>query len=203
MHGAALLGAALLASCGGNLCVRTQPADMLGIPAGGEFALQAGGLDILAECDRPAPGSVRWSSSNPDVATVDEHGRVRARQAGTVEITARTGRRGRVITPLRIHPRVARVQVHASSSLASVGDTVRVEAAAFDGAGRRLDIPILITADGAGMPVDRGGSILAPPWTDLNQHYSGRLDFRANSPGTTMVRALVIGHADSLEINVR
>lgn len=57
--------------------------DTLGLTVGETGSLEAG-----YELDKPLMGSIKWSSSNPAVASVDSEGNVKAITAGTAIITA-------------------------------------------------------------------------------------------------------------------
>lgn len=66
------------------LCVRAvdgRHPPRMAVPVGQAVRVAAGRLDILDECDRPAPPDVRWTSSKLAVLMVDGVGVARARRA--------------------------------------------------------------------------------------------------------------------------
>ena len=72
------------------LCIRSPIASgpELVLPVGDTLRVAAGQLDILHECDRPAPAAVRWASSDPGILEVDSAGIVRGRAVGRADLIA-------------------------------------------------------------------------------------------------------------------
>ncbi len=87
---------------------------------------------------RPYP-EARWSSSNPDVATVDAFGNVRAVAPGRVTVTATvqgiSGARTHSVTP---SPIVA-IEVRGGSERVRTGDVQNFTATPLDGVGRPVE----------------------------------------------------------------
>ena len=94
---------------------------------------------------RPQP-TVRWASSNPDVATVDRFGNVTALEPGAVVISATVdGVKGDLRYTIGPSP-VASLEVQVSQADVRTGDVVKVNAVAKDRAGAELrDAPITWT----------------------------------------------------------
>jgi hypothetical protein len=85
----------------------------------------------------------QWSSSDPEVASVDDYGNVTAHAPGTVEIAAETeGVRGSVRHEIEAFP-AQRLEISADVGEVLTGDVVRVRARALDAAGREVaDAPV-------------------------------------------------------------
>jgi len=94
---------------------------------------------------RPQP-TVRWTSSNPAVATVDRFGNVTAIKPGAVTISATVdGTKGDLAYNIPASP-VASLDVQVSAADARTGDVVRVKAVAKDRNGGEIeDAPITWT----------------------------------------------------------
>jgi hypothetical protein len=130
-------------------------------------ALHAGGSE------RPTP-SVRWTSSNPSVASVDEFGNVTAHQPGSVNVTAEVeGVRAERRYVIAANP-VARLVIEVDRPVLRTGDAIplRVAALASDGS-PVTDIPITwsysytpddsVVAPGAAAVIDRGYFVAESP----------------------------------------
>ncbi len=113
------------------------------------------------------PGAaIAWSSSDPDVATVDATGRVTAVGVGTAEIRARAdvvvSRRGVTVSATDFNLRVARVDfIQVAQDAAADVPLVRGKPTAvrlFPEATHPgfTDVPILVTIERAGTPVFTG-----------------------------------------------
>jgi hypothetical protein len=79
------------------LCVRAvdgRHPPRMAVPVGQAVRVAAGQLDILDECDRPAPPDVRWTSSKLAVLMVDGVGVARARAGPRGPDRECRGRRG-------------------------------------------------------------------------------------------------------------
>jgi hypothetical protein len=113
------------------------------------YAGTAVGMDLSAfhgDGTRRPAGETAWSSSNPEVATVDRFGEVFAQHPGTVTITAeyagvRTSREIRV----EEFP-ATRIELTGGAAEARIGDVLDFRVTLSDEAGRRID----------GIPVDWG-----------------------------------------------
>jgi hypothetical protein len=129
------------AACGALLgCDSTGPSPAAVYIAPATVALEDGATaKLTATLRNPKTRQVRWSSSNPLVATVDVTGLVTALINGRVTITAamvedssRTATADVVVSG----PPVATIDVTPTSSVVYVGRTVRLSATARSGAGR-------------------------------------------------------------------
>lgn len=132
--------------------------DVVGLSPGGSIQLNARAEDAQG---RPLPGRrVAWSSSNAQVASVDNAGRVTAHSSGSAQITATidgvSGEAHIAVTPAP----VASVDVTPAASKLAIGDTVRLTATPRDGNGAPLggravswssSDPALATVDNAGL----------------------------------------------------
>ena len=94
---------------------------------------------------RPQP-TVRWTSSNTAVATVDRFGNVTALKPGAVTIAATVdGTKGELAYNIPASP-VASLDVHVSQADVRTGDVVKVQAVAKDSRGAEIkDAPVLWT----------------------------------------------------------
>jgi len=114
---------------------------------------------------------VRWSSSNEALATVDETGLVRALHKGTVRITAEAGSNDVAGTiELAIGPAmILSIEVVQKNVSIAAGETVRLEAIAYDERGNPVDDatffwrssnPLIldVTEDGAITGVGKGSA---------------------------------------------
>jgi uncharacterized protein YjdB len=83
--------------------------------------------------------TVIWSSSNQDVATVNDDGRVTALAEGDATITATSeGHNGTASVTVKPVP-VGRVELSPSSATVDVGETVDLDATVRDANGKKLD----------------------------------------------------------------
>lgn len=91
---------------------------------------------------RPEP-RFRWSSSTPEVATVDRHGNVTAHRPGAVTITASlAGAEGAVRYEVAPFP-ATRLEIAGAADQARTGDVLRYAARLTDDAGREhRDVPV-------------------------------------------------------------
>ncbi len=146
--------------------------------------------------DREVHGrSVAWSSSSSGVATVDADGRVTARAAGSVRITATSeGRKGdvslRVLAPATSTPgTVHRVVVEPSSLTLDArgrGETAPLRVRAYDAQGRELQVKRV-------------------RWHTSNRRVARVSDsglVRAESPGTAVITATVSGKSGQAHVTV-
>ncbi|MEX2582383.1 MAG: Ig-like domain-containing protein [Gemmatimonadota bacterium] len=106
--------------------------------------LVAGQRMKLGATAHSALGDVRddgfvWRSSAPEVASVDELGRVRAVAAGEATISATTGGVSSGVAIEVVPDRVARVEITPSATRARQGDVIRFEVTAIDEAGRPIE----------------------------------------------------------------
>ncbi len=105
---------------------------------------------------------VQWSTSDPDVATVDRFGRVAAHSTGSVTVTAEVeGVQGSLTTEVVPFPG-ERVEVRASAQDVHTGDVVHLEARVLDGTGSEIsDAPVTwsleyVPHDSIGVPQSPG-----------------------------------------------
>jgi len=123
---------------------------------GSRLAHQAAALHADGSL-RPRP-QVRWSSSDPGVASVDRFGNVEARAPGTVRIAAEVeGVRGELehtVFPLR----AVSLELEGGAEEARTGDVLRYRPVALDAEGRRVE-DLVVTWALAYTPDD---SIVAP-----------------------------------------
>jgi len=113
----------------------------------------------------PTHTSVRWSTSNPSIASVDRFGNVTAHQTGSVEIVAQVEEtRGILRHEVRPFP-AQRLELGGGSHEARTGDVLRFAANAFDADGREIaDIPVIwshtfIASDSVGPHSGSSGQI--------------------------------------------
>jgi len=191
----------LTVSCGrSTLCFNAAPHQRV-VPVGVQFQLRAGLLDILHDCDLPAPAGLQWLSANPEIATVDTNGVLRGIRPGRTEAIARYGRK-QVRTPIEVVPAIARLQLSPVDTTITIGDTVVFRAAAYAPDGSPLNSVRVHIGAGADnwprlilSPVDRPQSAAGAG--------SGAVVLQARSEGTTHVFASVIGLSDSVLVRVR
>jgi uncharacterized protein YjdB len=149
--------------------------------------------------DRP----VTWSSSAPDIATVDGNGIVRAVAPGSATIMAQAeGRTGRVA--LRVTPApavvarpapVASVQVSPPTTTVQVGGSVTLSAAVLDGKGNPLtDRTVTWTVNGSAISVLPNGVV-----TGLQP---GTAVVRAESEGKSGTATVTVGPAVVTEVRL-
>jgi hypothetical protein len=97
--------------------------------------------------ERPSShAAVRWSSSNPDVATVNSFGQVRAVGTGAVEIRAQVdGVTGAASYQVEAFP-AERLEILTDVDQARTGDVIPVQARALDAQGNEIDdLPITLS----------------------------------------------------------
>jgi hypothetical protein len=118
---------------------------------------------------------VRWSTSDPEIATADRFGRVAAHAAGRVTVTAEVeGVEGFAAVDVEPFPG-ERMEVSAAMQDVRTGDVVHLEATVLDGQGREVrDAPVTWTYEY--VPHDSIGAPKAP-----GQVADGR--FVADVPG--------------------
>ncbi|MCH7564551.1 MAG: Ig-like domain-containing protein [Gemmatimonadetes bacterium] len=143
--------ASVLAHCegvSGALYVEVIPATVVSVElTGAPESLAVGEVATLVAEPRGGRGqslekTVVWTSSNPDVATVDQEGRVETLAEGMVEIAAECGdHSSRVAIEVRPIP-VARIEISTPPDQLWVTDTFHLEATAFDSRDRVLDRPV-------------------------------------------------------------
>ncbi len=137
---------------------------------------------------------VNWSSSDPDVATVDRFNRLQAQEAGSTVLTAQVDD---IQTTWNIEVRpnpVTRVEVSSNTERAVTGEVVRFEARPLDADGNVVDdIPVSYTFN-------------ADPDDDLGEGAAGLIKndgrFVANEPGLFTVTATSGGLAGDYTIRV-
>ena len=128
---------------------------------------------------------VDWEASNPAAATVDRTGVLTAVAPGRSEITAKVGRRTRVLAVDVILPLVARVVVSIARDSLRPGDFTTALVQLFDRREAALQEAVTWRSSSAAVAsVDRDGVI------------------RASGPGRTTISASAGGVADSAQIVV-
>jgi hypothetical protein len=146
--------------------------------------------DVCAGSVRYPIPRLGWRSSRPEVASVDSTGLLTGRRRGTTTVSVPWGAR-RLKRPFTVLPPVAAIRWQPVSAIVRVGDTLFLEAVAYDSAGRRVaNIPVAYTrwVEGrAGYPVARRSK--AP-----------RYRLVPDSLGRFRVFAVLAHRVDSLEI---
>jgi serine/threonine-protein kinase len=129
--------------------------------------------------------NVRWSSSDPTVATVDGAGTVRAVAPGRVQLTASTQDATSSVTLTVVPVRLSRITIVPPPPPVHVGDQVRLSATAYD---------------------RRGGTRPATMhWSTRDGHVGAVTDdgvFTARAPGSAVVEAEAGGVRASATITV-
>ena len=192
---------ALLGCDGSGFCFRSAPNSDFGMPAGSEFQLEVGRIDILGDCDRLFTGEVTWASTNPAVARVTPDAVLRAIAPGITEIIAESeGAEKRI--RLEVVPRVARIAISPADTTITVGDTAIFQAIAYG-------------VDGTALPnvrvsVGPSGDFMPTPWLFPVSHVNPRLAplrnavaVRALQKGSTHIVGSVIGFKDSVRVHIR
>ena len=84
-----LAAALLIVGCGSEGA--TVSTGSLAIVPGGEVRIEVGATVALSATDVDGPVDVVWSCSPPEVATIDDSGRLTGLSPGTARVTARRG----------------------------------------------------------------------------------------------------------------
>ncbi len=115
---------------------------------------------LTAEGRERATVEIRWSSRNPEVASVTDEGYARGRSAGTATLVATAeGVQGTLGVRVRENP-VRSVELTPESPSVRTGDVVRFEAVARDGDGNRVeDVPLTYSVSGTGTRDAPGASV--------------------------------------------
>jgi hypothetical protein len=192
----------LLMGCDASgFCVRSAPNSNFGMPAGSQFQLEVGRIDILGECDRPYGGEVTWESTNTAVARVTPDAVLRALAPGITEIIAQSEGSERRIR-LEVVPRVARIAIFPSDTSITVGDTAIFQAVAFGVDGNPLP--------NVRVSVSPAGDLMPTPWLFPVSHVNPRLAplrnavaVQALQEGSTHIVGSVIGFKDSVPVHLR
>ncbi len=140
---------------------------------------------------------VRWSSSDPSVATVNEFGVVRGVGTGTVEIRAEVeGVAGSVSYDVRSFP-AEQLEISTEARQVRTGDVVHFQVRALDGQGNEIsDLPItwshtFIAHDSIGSHV--GGSGITRDGRFVGE-YAGEYTILANAGRLTATHTLWVEH---------
>jgi hypothetical protein len=159
---------------------------------------------------RPDP-AVRWSSSEPAVATVDAFGNVTGRAEGRATITASFGGRDASVDyAVEALPNVS-ITLEGGPTEARTGDVVRLDAVVRDGSGRvRDDVPVswshgytaaegMLGVAATGQIADDGAYVADVPGihtvTASVGAASARHSFRA-TPRDVVQELEIVGHGD-------
>ena len=207
---AALVLCAAALGCGSpQLCIGTPELGWIrgiAFPVGTEVPFRAGGVDILGECDLPAPSGVTWASSAPALAVVTENGVLRAVSPGKVDVIARR-RDEEVRYPVTVTPTVARLEIHPGDTSIAVGDTVELRAVAYGTDGAPLP-DIVVGMQAMQNPRAYPGGPSPDGFHEANAPGSAAPLFRTNvlrvyareSGVTGRVTAWVMGRADTVQL---
>lgn len=200
---------------GPPLCLRT-PGGGQAFTVGSAAELSPGTLDLLGECDRPAPPDVSWSSSAPDVATVSAAGVVHALSPGDVEVTARSGP-ATATWEVTVFPVIDRIDIEPQNAVMTVGDTLVYWARAYGVGGVPLpNAPVTIFPRSSPPVSDSTGRwnwdawVVYPVYSPFRMRRAeGRTEswrnvaaLHAKRPGSTQVTVSVYGFRDSTTITV-
>ncbi len=192
----------LLIGCDATgFCVRAAPNPNFGMPAGSEFQLEVGRIDILGECDRPFGGEVTWESTNTSVAQVTPDAVLRALTPGITEIIAQSeGSEKRI--RLEVVPRITRIAIFPRDTTITVGDTAIFQAIAYGADGNPLP--------NVRVSVSPAGDFVPTPWLFPVSHVNPRLAplrnaiaVQALQEGSTHIVGSVIGFKDSVPVHLR
>lgn len=138
---------------------------------------------------------VKWSSSNPAVASVDAYGVVTAKKAGPVTISATAEQvTGKLVATVAPNP-VREIRLTGAAATARTGDVVHFTATALDAAGKPVpDAPVTFSVSGT--PEDSVIAQFPPAEIDAK----GR--FVAQKAGSYMVLAAAAGTATQVPIQI-
>src|SRR5690606_15546081 len=129
---------------------------------------------------------IKWTSENPEIATVDDNGRVTARMTGlALIVAAAVGCEAETLT-VAVDPEVSEVRVTPEATTIAVGENETFTVAVLDAGGTEISDP----------PVT---------WSSTNPDVAsiddeGRVD--AVAPGSAGIVATVGGVADTADIVV-
>ncbi len=142
-----------------------------------------------------------WSSANPEIATVDAEGMVRAVAPGSADITARFPDGGSSTVEARLTLRVrrapvARLTLTADRPTIEVGDRLTVRAAVWDASGAEVTgvTPMWRSTNPAVAQVDADGQVVA-----LSE---GRVSITAEHGGQTGQLALLVVPAAIVQLAI-
>ena len=189
------------------LCIRPLPvgySEDLVLPIGAAFRVGAGQLDILHECDRPAPPEVHWASSNPDVVEVDSTGLARGRARGRAELVASAeGVEARLT--VTVVPPVTRIVITPADTVLAVGDTVLFRASAIGANGQPIPEALLSLRVHEDRTSNASGSspLFLPVWpfgSQPRRPEPNTLRVRALRTGGGYIVAAMVGRVDSVRV---
>jgi hypothetical protein len=192
-----------------KLCVRSLNSRhplRLALPVGSHFRVAAGQLDILDECDRPAPPDVRWASNDPRVLEVDSAGVVRGRAPGRAEVIASaSGVAARLA--VTVVPPVKHITITPTEKVFVVGDTITFHAMAYGVNGQPMpEVPLELgvhenrSASPGGVRAAIGRVWQTGPARQRAE--TNTIQVRALREGTAYVVAAIVGRADSVRVHV-
>ncbi len=157
--------------------------------AGGRFYVGASRRHVATVTDEAGDvrdEAVRWTSSDPAIATVDRFGVLAAHRPGQVTLTATAGGvDGSVRYTVAANP-VTSMSLTASQEIGRTGDVIHFRASPLAGASAVADIPV--TYGVLSYPAPEATADIAPAEVDQK----GR--FVAYKPGIYTVTASVPGH---------
>lgn len=167
---------------------------------GESVRLTAGRLDLLHECDRPAPAGVRWTTSDTVVATVGANAMLRALAPGRIQAVARA-RGSEASLDITVVPQISALRFTPAQPSLSVGDSLLVSAVALDGTGAvvpEATLNFLVTRRPA-FP-DRTGQLAVA--NDHRQPPPNSLWVRGARAGDTYLIGRLVGFRDSIIVNI-
>ena len=180
-----------------DFCLR---ASRLTLEIGKAAELNAGHVDMLYECDRPASVNVRWSVVDTSIARVELGDTVRAHSIGTTEIVARSRRTEKRIA-LTVIPTVARVDVSPKDTTITVGDTVIFRGVAYGVDGNAMP--------GVNVIVGPAGVFVPTPWLFPVSHINPGLAppngvaVVGRQPGSTFIVGIAGDRRDSVPVKIQ
>lgn len=193
LDGAAMPGAPHAVT---NLTILPAPLVRLEIAAperlytGSSAAARAAGS--TAHGPREIPPAVRWSSSDPAVLRVSEHGTLRAVSPGVARVEASADGVASAATVRVLPSPVRRFELRPPAAVVLVGEVVHMSASALDETGAEVDdaaVTWSIAGPGAGV----AGSA----------EIGAEGAFVANTPGTYWIFASTGDHAALAEVHAR
>ena len=142
-----------------NTIVLSAPPDSVAV--GDSIQMNAEAFDAL---DNPiADVTFEWSTSDPAIMTVDQEGWVRARAAGSAEITAAAGTTANATVAVTAVQVPSTIVLSAPPDSVAVGDSIQMTAEAFDALGNAItDVTFeWSSSDPAILAVDQEGWVRA------------------------------------------
>lgn len=190
------------------LCVRSPTSrhpPRLAVPVGRSIRVVAGQLDILNECDRAAPTSVQWISSDSAILRVDSAGLASARAPGHAEIIL-SAEGGEARLSVAVVPPIGRIEVVPSDTVITVGDTATFRAFAYGADGQPIPgVPLALElAPEPALSPASGPLAFQQVWPvgrPATHPTPNTIRLVARREGTAWVRAAVVGRVDSARVH--